>query len=270
MNKNYIKGHDFDYGYNEITKIGGEPDMLMDFGILRLKEGQIYEDNFNLERAFLLVCGEIKLIYNGIEQMIHRDNCFDYSPWVLHLPAGIPLKIIGIAADSEVTVNRTVNIRKFEPRLYYPEETPDEFRGAGTMQETSTRIVRTTFDYNNAPYANLVIGEVIGFPGKWSSFPPHHHPQPEIYYYKTNPKGGHAFAEVGDDVIKLSENDTILITSGKTHPHVTYPGYALWYLWVIRHIDGNPYKNPTFLPEHLWMTAPDAKFWPYEKKTEAS
>jgi 5-deoxy-glucuronate isomerase len=93
----------------------------------------------------------------------------------------------------------------FEPHLFEPKETADEYRGAGTMQETSTRIVRTTFDYSNAPYSNLVIGEVIGFPGKWSSYPPHHHPQPEIYYYKTNPKGGHAFAEVGDDVMKLSE-----------------------------------------------------------------
>ena len=34
------------------------------------------------------------------------------------------------------------------------------------MRETSTRIVRALFDKTNAPYANLVVGEVIGFPGK--------------------------------------------------------------------------------------------------------
>ena len=125
------------------------------------------------------------------------------------------------------------------------------------MQETSTRIVRTTFDYNNAPYANLVIGEVIGFPGKWSSYPPHFHPQPEIYYYKTYPTGGHAFAEVGDDVFKISGNDTVLIQSGMTHPHVTYPGYALWYLWAIRHwteirILHQPlYRNMNGLPNRM-------------------
>ena len=269
MNNFHIKGFDFQYQYNEITRIGGNPDMLMDFGILRLQKGQIYEDIFNLERAFLLVYGEITLSYNGVEKTIKRKNCFDDSPWVLHIPSGVELKIIGVAEDSEVTVHRTENANIFEPHLYEPKETADEYRGAGTMQETSTRIVRTTFDYTNAPYANLVIGEVIGFPGKWSSYPPHHHPQPEIYYYKTNPKGGHAFAEVGDDVMKVSENDTLLITSGKTHPHVTYPGYALWYLWVIRHIDGNPYIYPTFLPEHLWVTEPNAKFWPFSEKKEA-
>ena len=85
---------------------------------------------------------------------------------------------------------RTENGRAFPAKLYLPGDTPDEFRGAGTMHETSTRIVRTIFDYRNAPYANLVLGEVIDFPGKWSSYPPHHHPQPEIYYYKNNPGNG--------------------------------------------------------------------------------
>ena len=240
--------------------------MLMDFGILRLKPAKTYEDHSNLERAFLLVYGEIQLDYGDQSVRIKRENCFDFAPWVLHVPGDLPVKITGIAEDSEITVNRTVNERKFEPKLYEPADSPSEYRGAGTMQETSTRIVRTTFNHENAPWANLVVGEVIGFPGKWSSYPPHHHPQPEIYYYKTNPKGGHAYAEVGKDVFKLSGNDTILITSGMTHPHVTYPGYALWYLWVIRHIDGNPYITPTFVPEFKWVTNPDAKFWPDQGK----
>ncbi len=258
----HIKGQEFRFGYNEITRQGGDPDMLMDFGILRLGAGQVFEDDSNLERAFLLVQGEILLQYDGIERKIHRKNCFDFSPWVLHLPAAVKLKITGIAKDSEVTVNRTVNSQTFLPKLYEPKDTDDEFRGAGTMQETSTRIVRTTFNYENAPYANLVVGEVIGYPGKWSSYPPHHHPQPEIYYYKTNPAGGHAYAENGDDVYKIGENDSLLIHSGMTHPHVTYPGYALWYLWVIRHLDGNPYVNPTFLDQFSWVTDPKAAFWP--------
>lgn len=268
MSKKIIKGKPFDFGYNPITEIGGDPDMLMDFGILRLKSGQVFEDNSALERAYLLVYGEITLEYNKSSIKINRPNCFDYAPWVLHLPADVPVRITGVAEDSEITVNKTVNPRIFDAKLYEPKDTPDEFRGAGTMQETSTRIVRTTFDYNNAPYANLVIGEVIGFPGKWSSYPPHFHPQPEIYYYKTYPTGGHAFAEVGDDVFKISGNDTILIQSGMTHPHVTYPGYALWYLWAIRHLDGNPYITPTFVPEHEWVAKPDAKFWSYSNKKE--
>ncbi|MBR5679025.1 MAG: 5-deoxy-glucuronate isomerase, partial [Clostridia bacterium] len=126
------------------------------------------------------------------------------------------------------------------------------------------RIVRTIFDYSNAPYANLVLGEVIGFPGKWSSYPPHHHPQPEIYYYKTNPSNGFGYGELGEDVVKVQNNDTVFIAPGLTHPHCTAPGYALWYLWAIRHLDGCPYKQPdypVFLPEHLWVMKPESAYW---------
>ncbi|NMA13392.1 MAG: 5-deoxy-glucuronate isomerase [Chloroflexi bacterium] len=261
----HIKGKEFEFGYNEITRQGGDPDMLMDFGILRLKKNQEYVDDSKLEKAYLLVYGWVKLIYDEQEVEIKRENCFDVGCYVLHLPANTSVKIIGLAEDTELTVNRTTNEREFVPRLYTPEDSPDEYRGAGTMQETSTRIVRTVFDYTNAPYANLVIGEVIGFPGKWSSYPPHHHPQPEIYYYKTNPAGGHALAQIGEEAYKLSDNDTILIHAGQTHPHVTYPGYALWYLWVIRHLDGKPYGIQTFEPQYQWVTDPNAKFWPDNK-----
>ena len=30
----------------------------------------------------------------------------------------------------------------------------------------------------------MVLGEVVNLPGKWSSYPPHHHPQPECYFYR--------------------------------------------------------------------------------------
>ena len=41
----------------------------------------------------------------------------------------------------------------------------------------------------------------------------------------------------------------------------------MWYLWVIRHIDGDPYITPTFVPEHLWVTDPDKEkdIWPPKK-----
>ncbi len=46
------------------------------------------------------------------------------------------------------------------------------------------------FDLDNAPQSNLVMGEVFNQPGRWSSYPPHHHPQPEVYYYQfEHPEG---------------------------------------------------------------------------------
>lgn len=253
------------FGYTSVTEIDGKnSDMLMDFGILRLRKGESFAENQPLEKAYLLVYGEVRFEWDDKTREEYRENCFDVPPTALHVSRKTAVKLTCLSEDCEICIIRTENDREFDARLYLPGDTLDEFRGKGTMHEASTRIVRTIFDYSNAPCANLVLGEVIGFPGKWSSYPPHHHPQPEIYYYKTNPSGGFAYAELGDDVVKVHNNDTVLIAPGLTHPQCTPPGYALWYLWAIRHLENDPYAQPDypiFLKEHLWVQQKDIPYW---------
>ena len=86
-------------------------------------------------------------------------------------------------------------------------------RGAGA----AARIVRTVFDDTNAPRASLVLGEVVALPGHWSSYPPHHHPQPEIYHYRFHPAQGLAFAAVGERAFTIRAGDTTLIRRGEVH-----------------------------------------------------
>ncbi|WFA10122.1 5-deoxy-glucuronate isomerase [Tissierella sp. Yu-01] len=254
---------EFDYGYNSITTIDEkEKNTMMDFGILKMKVNQVETDFEDKERAYLLIEGEAKLEWEENSCVIKRDSCFDDSPWVLHLPADVEVKITALKDDTEFAVTKTFNERKFDSRLYTPEECASEQRGKGTMKETSTRIVRTVFDYSNADYSNLVVGEVIDYPGKWSSYPPHHHPQPEIYYYRFYPENGYGFCQLGEDVVMVKHNDTVKVVDELSHPQTTAPGYAMYYLWVIRHVDGDPYITPTFEPEHLWVTKEDAKIWP--------
>ncbi|MGI6249495.1 MAG: 5-deoxy-glucuronate isomerase [Acutalibacteraceae bacterium] len=254
----------FPKGYNEIARFDDkEQNSLMDFGILSLGAGESFSEGQSLERAYLLINGKLTFSWDGNSSTVSRRNCFDDPPFVLHVPKDVNV-VIDAVSDCEIAVTRTENDRNFASRLYTAEECEDEMRGAGTMRETSTRIVRTVFDYSNAPYSNLVIGEVIGFPGRWSSYPPHYHPQPEIYFYRFLPEGGFGYAELNDDLVKTRHNSTVFIVDSETHPQVTAPGYAMWYLWVIRHIDGNPYTVPVFLPEHLWVRDPDAEIWPAE------
>lgn len=264
MNVNHRKAKEsFKPGYNAISTMNElRPDMLMDFGILVLSTGEVFEDKKPLERAYLLVQGEVQLEWAGQKRNISRVNCFDECPWVLHVPSGVEVKITGVAPESELTVHRTDNSVSFDCKLFEPQDTKDEYRGTGTMNETSTRIVRTVFDKSNAPWSNLILGEVINFPGKWSSYPPHDHPQPEIYYYRINPSNGYGYAELGEEVVKVRNNDVVFIEPGVTHPQVATPGYALWYMWVIRHLEDNVYITPRFLPEHLWAMEKDAVIWP--------
>ncbi|WP_052085605.1 5-deoxy-glucuronate isomerase [Clostridium sp. HMP27] len=253
----------FKFGYNPITTMDEtEDNTMMDFGILRLGKGEAHIDKDEKERVFLLITGEVIFEYEDKKETALRNSCFDEDPWVLHVPKGVEVKITGISEDTEICVTKTTNDTIFESKFYTNKECRSENRGAGTMKEACTRIVRTVFDYSNAPYSNLVIGEDIDYPGKWSSYPPHHHPQPEIYFYKFNPENGYGFSELGEDVVKLKHNDAVKILDDVTHPQVSAPGYAMYYIWVIRHIDGNPYITPVFVPEHLWLTDKDAEIWP--------
>jgi 5-deoxy-glucuronate isomerase len=233
------------------------------FSVLRLAEGQLYSQTTELEHAYLLIRGSVSMTWKGNREVtLSRKNCFDEKPWVLHVPSGCPVQIRGLAADSELAIQAAVNPVCFQPRLCAPGDVQEEERGKGTMGETSTRLVRTVFDRSNAPQACLVLGEVVTFPGKWSSYPPHHHRQPEIYYYRFCPESGYGHCELGDHAVKVRQNSTVLIGPGLVHPQAAAPGYAMWYLWVIRHLPNDPYISPTFTPEHTWVAGPGAAIWP--------
>jgi len=252
----------FGHGYEAIVeRSGSNADMLMDFGILRLGPGESWSSGGDDEKALLLVSGSAELSWAGSRAAVRRGSLLDESPAVLHLPQGQAAQVRSGPEGVELAVMRTTNPRVFAARLYLSTDCRSEERGKGTMRETSTRIVRTVFDDSNAPSANLVLGEVVAAPGKWSSYPPHHHPQPEIYHYRFAPEQGFGLAAIGDQGTLIRNGDTVLIREGQVHPHAAAPGYSMWYIWVIRHLDGRRYVNPIFVPEHEWVTAEDAPIW---------
>ncbi|MFP3043716.1 5-deoxy-glucuronate isomerase [Treponema primitia] len=261
----------FNRGYTPLSpRSGATADMLMDFGVINLLPGDTYKSNSPTdERVWLLSRGSAKITWEGGEKEISRPNLFDYAPWCLSVPAKNEVTITAGKEGAEFYYTATDNPRPIKAKLYTPEECQSEFRGEGAMRETSTRVVRTVFDDTNRPESNLVIGEVIGVPGKWSSYPPHHHPQPEIYHYRFLPSNGFGLTAIGDTPYIIKDKDTILIREGEVHPQVTAPGYAMWYLWVIRHIDGAHYgpatKTPIFIEEHKWVQGPEDKIWQPKK-----
>jgi 5-deoxy-glucuronate isomerase len=245
--------------------------MLMEFGILRLGPREHYEYYSKTDEWALLLSGGDAAVSLGAGGTwnISRPNLFDYAPWCLSFPKNRRISLYAGKKGAEFFCCSTDNPNQFDTKLYSPEECRSEFRGEGTMRETSTRIVRTVFDDTNRPESNLVIGEVIGVPGKWSSYPPHHHPQPEIYHYRFLPKQGFGLTAIGETPYIIRDRDTILIRDGEDHPQVTAPGYAMWYLWVIRHIDGAHYgpatRTPVFTREHKWVMEDEDKIWEPKK-----
>ena len=138
----------------------------------------------------------------------------------------------------------------------------NEPRGRGQVGGRALRYVRTIFDRTNSPpEVELVLGEVVTFPGGWSSYPPHHHPQHEIYHYRFTEPQGYGHAELGEEVVKVKQYDTIKIPAGLDHAQCAAPGYGMYYSWVIRHLPDKPYTVPEFTAEHAWTMQPDAAFW---------
>jgi 5-deoxy-glucuronate isomerase len=155
----------------------------------------------------------------------------------------------------------TANERSFPATLYLPKDITPEFRGAGLVQGACLRNVRLIFDRTTRPESNLVVGEVVNYPGKWSSYPPHHHDQPEIYHYRFTDPRGYGHAELGEDVAKVRDGDTVFIPPGLDHAQVSAPGYGMYYLWMIRHLPGNPYTGFTFAEEHRWTLDASQQGW---------
>ncbi|NNK97135.1 MAG: 5-deoxyglucuronate isomerase, partial [Desulfobacterales bacterium] len=139
--------------------------------------------------------------------------------------------------------------------------------GAGTLNETSIRSVRTVFDGKINPASNMVLGEVINHPGKWSSYPPHDHPQPEIYHYRFFPPQGFGISVLDEEPHLVKHGDTSLIAPDKTHSQGAAPGYAMYYIWMIPHLPDDRWLPTTryFREEHKWLLEPDVKIWPERK-----
>ena len=247
---------EYENGVKVLSRAGDAVnDMMMDITIYQMKAGE--SRNFLLEdqeMAVLLVLGDVTFCWNGQEHTGHRDSFIQEGPHCLHVPKGTSVTVRA-NADSEVLVQSTVNDRTFQPVFYRPEDCRDDIFGLDVFDNKMKRTVRTVFDYKNAPYSNMVNGEVINHQGGWSSYTPHHHPQPEVYYYRYERSEGFGACFLGDDVYKIKDGSCACIPGGVTHPQVTAPAFPMYYCWMIRHLDGNPWTDRIVDPRYTWIDA---------------
>jgi len=262
----------FPPGYTAITR-EGEPgrDVGLDFGIHVLQRGESLDTTSPKESAWVLLDGLATVLIGGRDRAgrgatqgevaVERRSLFDAAPTTVHLAPGARLRLRAQSQRVEWAVAAASNDLSFPAQIFWPAEVEPEYRGLGLAQGTCVRNVRLVFDRRSRPESNLVVGEVVNYPGRWSSYPPHHHAQPEIYHYRFSAPQGYGHGEVGERVYKLRQYDTLCIPALHDHAQVAAPGYAMYYLWVVRHLEANPYTGFEYTPEHAWMLDPGAVIW---------
>ena len=238
--KDFIKGFNH---YNGVFEKTG-----LYFDILLMEENDRIEicepEN---EIAVLIINGAGNIEYNNSTSTFNRNNWIEHDPTVLHLGPN-ERAIINATTLTKAAILKTPNSNIFKGMIYAPEDIDTEHRGKDQLDNTCYRLVRLAFDRTIAPpQSKLVIGEVLNFPGKWSSYPPHHHSQPEIYYYEFSPQWGYGHGELGEDVYKKRHGDILPITDNRVHSQTAAPGFHMYYLWSIRHTDENPYDGFTYI-----------------------
>lgn len=228
-------------------------DMMMNISVLQMKAGEVKKLRKETEEmAILLLSGSLVYQWQGETRKAERRDCFCDKGFCLHVPKGVAVTL-SAEADCEVLVQTTENDGTFAGVFYTPEQCREDVFGQEVPGNTAIRTVRTFFDYDNAPYSNMVLGEVVSAPGGWSGFLPHSHRQPEVYYYRFDHPNGFGGCFIGEEVFKATDGSFCAIPGGAMHPQVAAPGYRMFYVWMIRHLDGDPWTDRVLDPKHTWM-----------------
>ncbi len=58
---------------------------------------------------------------------------------------------------------------------------------------------------------------------------------------------------------RVVHNSFITIPGELDHPQATAPGYAMYFCWMIRHLENNPWNDRIMEEDHKWLLEPNVK-----------
>lgn len=233
----------------EIRKIDEEGISLK---IIDLLAGESLSNLIGKETGFLLITGNITCYLNETISRITRNNVFTEKSGFIHVNNQDIAKIIAIQ-DSQIAIIEMENDKVFNSKVYKSDMIIEDNLAGKNLEGKDSRTIRDIVTIGTEPNADIIVGEVISGAGCWSSYPPHSHNQPELYYYKFDHPNGFGLSVVGDDVSIVKDGDYSIIPGDLLHPQSSAPGYRMFYIWIIRNLEGNPWNTRTYAEEHIHL-----------------
>ncbi len=250
-------------GFQQVVSPDNSDLNFLDFGLLRLSEGQSFEAPAQPERetALVLLGGKADLSAGDEEfsSVGQRANVFDGRASALYVPRNTAWRVSALS-DLEIAVCTAPCKNDHPVRLITPDDVYSRLVGRDNWSRRVEDII-----LNNVEADHLMVGETFNPPGNWSSYPPHKHDVEnpptevkleELYHYRLSPEQGFGLQRIytaeGDlDVtFCVQQADTIVIPRGY-HPVVAGGGYQLYYLWVLS--GHGRAMHPNDDPAHSWV-----------------
>lgn len=224
-------------------------DLSFEIKQIKMSSNEVISTDPQLENGILLQSGDITVKLNGIESKLSRKDVFQQLP--IFISVSINDKcILEANTETELVIISVENTREFNSTIYIANETTKNHLGLRSLNGADGRTIVDILNSTIEPLSNLAIGEVISDQGSWSSYPPHSHPQPEAYAYKFDGKSGFGVSIVDEHAEVVSEGDVVYIPGNLNHPQVCAPGYRMYYMWVIRNFEDDPWTKRIYQKEH--------------------
>lgn len=143
---------------------GKNSDMLMDIRVKILKAGETMTFcEAENETALLLMAGDVDFVFDGKTENAKRRSPFLDKATAIHFARNNTVTVKA-NEESRIVIEQTDNSNDFGVHYYKGEDMTVQHFGADQWDGTADRQVLTVFDYENAPYSNLVLGEVSTSP----------------------------------------------------------------------------------------------------------
>ena len=135
---------------------GKNSDMLMDIRVKILKAGETmtFCETEN-ETALLLMAGDVDFVFDGKTENAKRRSPFLDKATAIHFARNNTITVKA-NEESRFVIEQTDNSNDFGVHYYKGEDMTVQHFGADQWDGTADRQVLTVFDYENAPYSNLV------------------------------------------------------------------------------------------------------------------